>query len=607
MSHTGGRPMTFLRSLAFVLCTQLVVSCATVQSRHPDFGQDCEALAPAGLGQAVDCVRVFYGTNRSVTSSGLITETSELDAGEVDSQDSGVLTLGRADIWLPKLVEDGGSRELGDTPLLKGDYPKDENELNTYVFVTRITKNGHQDFVEKLGADMTARDNDAVLLFVHGFNVGFEDALIRSAQLTVDLGAGVMPEPGSPVLFSWPSAGKMSLGHYKNDGKQAAKAVPHLEAFLDVLTTDMKISKINIVAHSMGNRVLVGALEQYAADYLDTHPEQDIEFRIILAAADVERDLFDLVAGKLDNLKPNVVIYTSDADVALKVSKLISGKPRLGDTDTNKPYIRVSSKYETVDATSVASELFGLGHGYYSSNPFILGDIRCALGDMDADDRALKTRRYDDQEDGLEFFQTDEDVEPFFEECELVRTLLPNQNGNLRVAEQSGGGQGLGGGGLGTSTSGEGFGDSGEGVSGAGAPPPLIILPESEPDYAPAPVYEGTPPPTFIQNVIYFESGQARLTDVQRDEIQRMIDAGSIQNVTIQGYTDTSGNADANMRLSNLRAQNTAAVFLASGLPPENISFLGLGETDLQIETGDGASEDLNRRVVINIEYMSGS
>ncbi|MEP3655742.1 MAG: alpha/beta hydrolase [Litorimonas sp.] len=595
--------MTFFRTIIFILSAQFIVSCASVQSRHPDFGQDCESLAPAGLGQAVDCVRVFYGTNRSVNSSGLMSATTELDAGKIDSQDSGKLTFGRADIWLPKLVEDGGSRELGDTPLLKGDYPDDKDELNTYVFVTRITKNGRQNFVEKLGADMSARGTDGILLFVHGFNVGFEDALIRSAQLTVDLGNGTLPKPGSPVLFSWPSAGKMSLGHYKNDGKQAASAVPHLEAFLDVLTTDMEISKINIVAHSMGNRVLIGALEQYAADYLEAHPEQDIEFRIVLAAADVDRDIFDLVAGKLDNLKPNVVIYTSDDDVALKVSKLINGTPRLGDTDKNKPYIRVSSKYETVDATSVASELFGLGHGYYSSNPFILGDIRCALGDQIAEDRALKPRRYDDKEDGLEFFQTDEEIDPFFEDCALVRSRLPNQNGSLRVIEQSGSGRGISGSGV--SGSGEGGGGLG---SGTATPPPTIGAPPPAPVFIPPaeplPFEETAPLQRISENMIFFESGQARLTEDQKNQIQQLIDSGTIQSVTIQGFTDSSGNADLNLRLSNLRAQNTANIFVDAGLPVESISVLGLGETEPLVETADGVSEGLNRRVVITIIYL---
>lgn len=578
--------MGAMKWLAAGLSLLVLMGCASTQVRHPDYGQDCEALSPPGLGNKVDCVRVFYGTNRDIAPSKGVIGSGEVDIFDTSGGAGNELILGRADIWLPKLVYDGGTRELGETPMLKGKVPKNKDELSKYVFVTRITHSGRQRFIEKLRADMTTRQEKSVLLFIHGFNVAFDDALVRSAQLTVDLGQGAMRDPGSPVLFSWPSAGKMSLGQYKRDGGRAAAAVPHLEAFLDILTTNMDVERVNIIAHSMGNRVLVGALESYASDYLETHPNSDVEFRIILAAADVERDIFDQVAGKLGALDPNVVIYTSDDDLALTVSKLVNGKPRLGDTDKNKPYIRSEGGYETVDATSVASELFGLGHGYYSTNPFILGDIRCVLGDTAPTDRALAARRYADLEKGPEFFATEPKIEPFFEECALVRQYAPHKGGDIGFGSSSGSGQGH-----------------------VVTPAPVVVMPPPivAPELEPVPLPMAPPPllPERRVKVLYYDNNISDLTSAQQAYLFDAVFAyGSLERVLIEGYSDSVGVADYNLRLSQVRVKNVQNALIKQGLDPAIIETRSYGETRPQINTGDGVSEVQNRRVVVTFEYQ---
>ena len=45
------------------------------------------------------------------------------------------------------------------------------------------------------------------MVFIHGFNVPFEDAIYRTAQLAHDLDFD-----GAPILYSWPSRGTM-LGY----------------------------------------------------------------------------------------------------------------------------------------------------------------------------------------------------------------------------------------------------------------------------------------------------------------------------------------------------------------------------------------------------------
>ena len=54
------------------------------------------------------------------------------------------------------------------------------------------------------------------LIFVHGFNNRFDDAVYRFAQVVHDAKA-----PGIPVLFTWPSRGELSLPAYTYDRESA--------------------------------------------------------------------------------------------------------------------------------------------------------------------------------------------------------------------------------------------------------------------------------------------------------------------------------------------------------------------------------------------------
>src|SRR5262249_47780874 len=94
------------------------------------------------------------------------------------------------------------------------------------------------------------RGADSVLLFIHGYNVPFADALFKAAQIAFDANFA-----GSVVLFSWPSAGE--LVKYEQDRESAEFAVPHLAQILSLLSGGIGKKDVYIVAHSLGNRVLV--------------------------------------------------------------------------------------------------------------------------------------------------------------------------------------------------------------------------------------------------------------------------------------------------------------------------------------------------------------
>lgn len=549
--------------IAVALASVWMQGCASAPvTRFEPYGQDCSSF-----GANVDCVRVFYGTNRNVLLGDAAppTANSEVTIQGAGSVDSGQLTLGRADIWLPILTERGGTRDRGDTPLARGRFPTDPDEQESKVFITRITAAGRERFVSDLQSAVDD-DDDAVLLFVHGFNVDFDSALIRSAQLTVDLNLDSGFNPGAPVLFSWPSRGRMSLSDYRGDGQSAAEAQEQLKAFLDILTRDVRIRRINIIAHSMGNRVLTGALVSYAERYLAERPASSIEFRIILAAADVEEEVYRLAADNIARMRPNVTIYTSDDDWALKISQTINLRRRLGQTHGNRPFIREDPGYVTIDATPVATELFGVGHGYFSDNPFILSDIRCALADETVDVRALRAERFGQLPDGAQYYRTVPGVAAD-EACELRRETRPRRRGDPSIAP----------------------------------PPPPPVMPPPPP---PPP-----PPPVSPENrvfTVYFDFDSANLTPVGQEIVDRAAEYaqwGQPVSIRVIGHTDTAGSAAYNIGLSNRMARTVADALVAKGVNAGLISIEGVGEMRPALPTPDGVQEPLNRRVEIQILF----
>lgn len=548
--------------------------------RHPAFGMDCTQLvSQSNLDRKVDCVRVWYGTNRTLETGDATLATDTADVFEGTGENAGRLQLGRADVWLPRLIEDGGSRERGETPHVQGQAPRDADKLAEYVFLTRITTSGRETFMATLQDAIHYDGSDAILLFVHGFNVKFDEALVRAAQLSNDLSRNDAYDVGIPVLYSWPSAGEVSIDDYRGDRDRSIDSAPYLEEFLDLITEDLDVDRINIIAHSMGNRVLTKALEDYARDYLVRHNRDDLEFRILLVAADVERDVFAAANGMFDNLDANVSIYTSDTDRALFASNVLNQAKRLGDTDTDKPYIRDAQNYETIDATAVTTQLFGIGHNYYSDNPTILWDMMCTIGETHPQDRALEVARYGGLPDGDQYYRVNALIEPETEACTLHRTAFP-AGARPALEEDTGGALPA---------------PSPSPQSDRSLPPPAAS-PEIDED----PMVEAQSLPTVT--TFYVTNYENLDLNPYETVLRQVLDSDAeIASLTISAYNDTLG-SDAVNRVQTIRFANLVRDwFIANGVDPALITTIGYGEEDLAVATDDEVAEQLNRRVVIEL------
>jgi len=169
-----------------------------------------------------------------------------------------------------------------------------------------------------------------LLIFVHGYNVRFPDAVYRLAQIAEDL-----PVVSAPVLFSWPSGGEL-LG-YNYDRESATYARDALELVLTEAIRSDSVSQITILAHSMGSWITMETLRQMS---IRNGRVSDEIVDVILAAPDLDIDVFEQQFQALGNERPHFTFIVSADDRALGLSKMLArGEQRLGAIDpSQEPY-----------------------------------------------------------------------------------------------------------------------------------------------------------------------------------------------------------------------------------------------------------------------------
>lgn len=204
------------------------------------------------------------------------------------------------------------------------------------------------------------------LVFVHGFNQRFDDAVYRFAQILHDSGA---EDEVAPVLFTWPSKGNIFA--YGYDRESANYSRDALEALLRYLAKDPKVEKISILAHSMGNWVTLEALRQMAIR--DGRVAAKIKL-VLLAAPDVDVDTSREQIAAMGPDRPHIALLVSEDDRALAASKEVWEAPRLGAVNPDiEPYKSMFEQEQitVLNLTSLPSH-DDFNHGKFAQDPKVV-------------------------------------------------------------------------------------------------------------------------------------------------------------------------------------------------------------------------------------------
>jgi esterase/lipase superfamily enzyme len=272
------------------------------------------------------------------------------------------LNLVKVDVTVP------ASHKVGATERPK----KAAHDPAKYFNATAVTAYDQEAFEQALRADLKRRGGRA-MVFIHGFNTKFDDAVYRMTQLVHDA-----DYDGTPVLFSWASSGRITDYVYDNNSATAAR--DRLEATLRLLVR-AGAKRVDILAHSMGNWVTMEALRQLAITN-----DRDLDGRlgdVLLASPDIDVDVFKSQMeryGKPD--RPFVILLSGD-DRALLVSRIIAGnRPRVGDYDNAEELAQLGVTVVNVSNIAAGDRL---NHSKFADNPVLVKLIGDRLRNGDDD------------------------------------------------------------------------------------------------------------------------------------------------------------------------------------------------------------------------------
>lgn len=241
-------------------------------------------------------------------------------------------------------------------------------DVRKHVLLADVQPLADEAFYRQLRRAVQQSPRRDLFLFVHGYNVTFEHAALRTGQMAYDLEFA-----GAPVFYSWPSQG--IYWKYTVDENNVTWAVPDLKRFLLDVAKHSGAKSINLIAHSMGNRALTQALRDIS---LELEDDPLLFNQLILAAPDIDADTFKRdIAPVIQKTARRTTLYASSTDKALVASKKVHGYPRAGESGKN---LLILPGIYTIDVSAIETDV--LGHSYYASSDLVLTDLKELFNDV---------------------------------------------------------------------------------------------------------------------------------------------------------------------------------------------------------------------------------
>jgi esterase/lipase superfamily enzyme len=310
-----------------------------------------------------DVVPVFYGTDR--------VRKDEAKRFVYTSERARRLELGRALVTVPKShqvpnIERPFAIRIPYTNITIYEAAEDPKQHFTVQELKALTR---EEFIALTRARVGGGDafKDQAVVFVHGYNTTFDYALFRTAQMAYDL-----KYDGAALLYSWPSGSGITTYNY--DRESSEQAEPYLRDFLALVVKDTGAKSVSVIAHSMGNMPLLRVLQALGPSL----PPGVRLNQVILAAPDVDRNLFENLAANIRQYGRGITLYCSANDRAMEAARRVAGGiPRAGDVPTEGPL--VIAGIDTIDISQTSTDYLALNHSSYAEKSALLNDIGLLL------------------------------------------------------------------------------------------------------------------------------------------------------------------------------------------------------------------------------------
>ncbi|WP_066704274.1 alpha/beta hydrolase [Celeribacter ethanolicus] len=245
-------------------------------------------------------------------------------------------------------------------------FPRTRLDPKREFFVTESTHfDAERAFLDRLDTRLASlpQGERNVVLFVHGYNVSYPGAVFRAAQIATDFN---LTQP--MVLFSWPSAGRLSRYAYDRDSVLYARTA--LAETLRLLSRS-RAENVMLLAHSMGGLLAMEAVKRLALEN-DRRTLSRLN-GVVLVQPDIDVDLFRRQVMDLRPHDVDLAVFASRRDRALKLSAVLTGgHPRVGEAENIEELRRLGV---VVIDTSHAPKGDPLGHMALMRSPALLAMI----------------------------------------------------------------------------------------------------------------------------------------------------------------------------------------------------------------------------------------
>ena len=291
----------------------------------------------------------------------------------------------REDLTKPETAFSSSRRLMGHTFGLATIYLEDGRRLGDNLKeVSQVAAVRKLEEVGFWNRFQIAADQE-VVVFVHGYNNAFTDSIRRGATIQQDVAPRAIV-----VSYTWPSDGE--LLSYGYDESSIDIAEQNFELFMDQLIEKVAANRINVIAHSMGSRLLIKYLAGLPRKRV--YPEDVMFKNVIFAAADVSTDFFrqkeetpPYSIYPLSSYAERITVYSSQHDRALGLSEKLHGDQRLGLADETNMYLEAD--ISAIDASLIDPARwyqrfsFATRHSYVFDKAAGVKDLKLLLAGVD--------------------------------------------------------------------------------------------------------------------------------------------------------------------------------------------------------------------------------
>lgn len=403
-----------VRLVVVMSVAPLLFSCATKVPRFVELMPAPDVYSDKGITPFTDTTNIadapyhgmLYATDRAPADPG---KSKDPDEKYYANERGHLLRLGIADIELGEGdITWEEARRISLAKNRTGKFPLKvvgteefgilDSSFHPFVDKELLALKSHEPakrFAALINNKLAISKQKDIFIYVHGYLVVFENPVLVATELWHYLGY-----EGVFIAYAWPST--PNRWAYLSDAETTTTTAGHFRKLLEYLAEETNAERIHIIGYSQGTRLVTQTLYNLALMHHD-ESQQEIHKKlrignVILVGSDIDRQAMGTyLADGLLNVPEHLTIYVSEKDKAMKASKVLLKRKRVGEMfaqgempPSTLEYLSNRPELRIVNVTEAEGAASGSGHSYFRSSPWASSDILMTLRyDLSPGDRGL--------------------------------------------------------------------------------------------------------------------------------------------------------------------------------------------------------------------------